>query len=146
MTKPVTPINWTALESPLNEPPLFFIEPRDNDPRPEDARQNEGVTAARKSGLYVCAILNGEKRGQWAKNLARKLGAWWGFPDVVAFGSGRFIAITEWKNGTDMPSQHQIDCMNVLHRLGFPVCVVRNADTWMDWLRDCGAPVRERAV
>lgn len=128
-------------ENPLDEPPLFYIEPRDKDPRPEDARQGEWVGKARKRGLYVCAILNGEKRGQWALNLARKLGAWWGFPDAAVIGP-KFIAFIEWKDGTSMPRQHQIDCMNALHRFGFPVAVFRNAGPAMDWLVEVGAPVR----
>lgn len=141
-------IDWAALESehPLKAVPLFYIEPRDKDPRSETDRQQEGVTRARKAGLYVCAILNGEKRGQWALNLARKLGAWWGFPDCIVFGPGRFIAIAEWKDGTEQPKQHQVDCMNLLHRLGFPVAVFRTADGFMNWLAQIGAPVRERAA
>ena len=133
------------LETPLKEAPLFYIEPRDKDAKSEDARQGEWVVSARRAGLYVCAILNGEKRGQWAKNLARKLGAWWGFPDAIVLGRG-FIAFIEWKDGTAMPKQHQIDCLNALHRMGFPVAVFRNPGPAMDWLRLIGAPVRERAA
>jgi hypothetical protein len=134
------------LESPLHEAPLFYIEPRDRDPRAEDERQREWVVAARKSGLYVCAVLNGEKRGQWALNLARRLGAWWGFPDAIAIGRGRFIAFLEWKDGTEQPKQHQIDCMNLLWRMGFPVGVFRTSERAMAWLDDAGAPIRERAA
>jgi hypothetical protein len=38
------------LESPLDEAPLFFVEERDNDPRPEIDRQAEFIKAARKAG------------------------------------------------------------------------------------------------
>lgn len=139
-------IDWSALESPLSQEPMFFIEPRDKDPRPESDRQQEWVASARRDGLHVCAVLNGEKRGQWALNLARKLGAWWGFPDAIVLGGGAFIAFIEWKDGTEMPKQHQVDCMNLLHRLGFNVALFRNAAPAMDWLRECGAPTRARVA
>ena len=127
---------WADLETPLSEAPLFFIEPRDNDPAPEEDRQGEAVATIRRTFPHarVVAILNGERRGQWALNLARKLGAWWGFPDLIVLAP-RKIAMIEMKNGKDMPKQHQIDCMNWLHRSGFAVGVFRTADSAIAFLR-----------
>lgn len=134
------------LETPLKEAPLFPCEPRDKDLTSEADRQGQARKRVRSAGLYFAAVLNGEKRGQWALNLARKLGAWWGFPDAIVVGPNRFIAFIEFKDGTDRLQQHQIDCLNILHRLGFPVCMARSADFVMEFLRSAGAPIRERAA
>jgi hypothetical protein len=127
------------LESPLDEAPLFYIEPRDSDLSLEIDRQAAFVSAARKAGFKVAAITNGEMRGIKALNRANREGAWWGFPDLAVFGPGRFVAFPEFKNGKAMPKQHQIEALNALHRLGFPVGVFRTPGRAMAWLLECAA-------
>lgn len=129
----------------LYEEPIFHIDARDNDPAPEEDRQAAFVKAARRSGIKIAAVPNDGKRGQKARNLAAKLGAWWGFGDTVAFASGAKVAVLEFKNGRRMPEQHQIDCLNALARMGIPVGVFRRADSAIAFLHENGFPVGRAA-
>lgn len=130
---------FADLETPLAEAPLFFIEPKDSNPASEADRQAELVATIKRTFPQArpVAILNGEKRGQWALNLARRLGAWWGFPDLLVLAP-RKIAMIEMKNGKDMPKQHQVDVLNWLHRSGFAVGVFRTSDSAIAFLRKQG--------
>lgn len=139
----MTEADLDALECSLNEAPLFHIDERDDDPAPEADRQAAFVKDARRCGIRIAAVPNDGKRGLKALNLARKLGAWWGFGDTVAFAPGPLVAVLEWKNGKRPPDQHQIDCLNVLHRMGVPVGVFRRADSAMAFLGAHGFPVQE---
>jgi hypothetical protein len=124
---------------PLTEAPLFWIEPRDKDPRPEDDRQGEFARIIRGTpGVHIAAVLNDHNWGQRALNRANKLGAWWGFGDTIVFGEPCLVAVLEFKNGTAMPKQHQVDALNTLHRLGFPVAVARSAGWAIEFLRNAG--------
>jgi hypothetical protein len=130
---------------PLTEAPLFWIEPRDRDLASEDDRQGEFARIIRGTpGVHIAAVLNDGKRGQKALNRANKLGAWWGFGDTIVFAEPRLVAVIEFKNGTAMPKQHQVDCLNALHRMGFPVAVCRTAAGAIAFLRDNGFPVEVR--
>jgi hypothetical protein len=131
---------WADLETPLAEEPLFHIDERDRDPASEDDRQAEFVKRARAAGLRVAAVPNERQWGMKAWNRAKRLGAWWGFGDTIVFARERRVAVLEWKNGTRMPEQHQVDCLNALHRMGFPVGVFRRADSALAWLRAQGFP------
>ena len=122
------------LESPLDEAPLFFIEPKDRDTASEVERQARFIKEARKAGFKPVAIVNGALRGMKALNRAKREGAWWGFPDLAVLGPDRFVALVEFKNGKSMPAAHQVGCMNTLHRLGFPVAVFRTPERAMAWL------------
>jgi hypothetical protein len=134
MTSP----DFFPADEPLTEAPLFWIEPRDKDPASEDDRQGAFASAIRsRPGVHIAAVLNDGKRGQKALNRANKLGAWWGFPDCIVVASGR-VAFVEFKNGTAMPKQHQVDALNTLHRLGFPVAVARSAGWAIEFLRGAG--------
>lgn len=145
MTAPPSELtNWDALETPLYEEPLFHIDERDNDPASEDDRQGEFARIIRATpGVRIAAFLNDHNWGQKALNRARKLGAWWGFPDSGVLAEPRLIAFCEFKNGKRMPEQHQVDCLNALHRMGFPVGVFRRADSALAFLAEQGFPVAE---
>jgi hypothetical protein len=135
-------IDFSHLEQPLHEAPLFPIEPRDKDPRSEDDRQGEFARIIRgTAGVSIAAVLNDHDWGQRALNRANKLGAWWGFGDTIVFAGPRMAAVVEFKNGTAMPKQHQVDALNVLHRMGFPVAVARTAEWAIAWLAEQGFPV-----
>lgn len=134
----MTAFDYFPADEPLTEEPLFWIEPRDSDPRSEDDRQGEFAKAIRsRPGVRIAAILNDHDWGQKMLNRANKLGAKWGFPDTIIYAAGR-IAFIEFKNGRRMPEQHQVDCLNDLHRLGFPVAVCRTAEGALRWLEGEG--------
>jgi len=136
----------TLEHEPLYEEPLFFIEPKDRDPADEATRVSifRNVLRSAAPQAMVVGIPNAANRGQWAKNQAKKEGAYWGFPDLVVLAPSGImspidrplVAFLEFKAGQTMPAQHQIDCLNRLHRMGFPVGVFRNAETAVRFLRD----------
>ena len=125
---------------PLDEEPLFFIETRDRDKMDELGRVVLFRQLVRKAApnIMLVAIPNA-RRGQWAKNQARREGAVWGAPDMLALAPGK-IAFLEWKAGDGKPAAHQIAVLNRLHRMGFPVGVFRQPETALRWLRDQGFP------
>lgn len=133
---------FDVLDEPLTEEPLFHIDERDRDPASEDDRQGAFAALVRKTpGLWIASVPNERGWGMRAWNRAKKLGAWWGFPDTIVTAEPRLAAMLEFKNGTRMPEQHQIRCLNALHRMGFPVGVFRRADSAMEFLRRHGFPV-----
>lgn len=128
-----------AIECDLDAEPMFHIDPTDSEPESEIERQVQFRSQCRMLMPHVLlvAIPNAGKRGQKALNQARREGAIWGFPDMLAFVPGK-VAGLEWKNGKKPPEQHQIDVLNRLHRMGFPVGVFRRADSAVAWLRKEG--------
>jgi hypothetical protein len=137
---------WDTLESPLDEPPMFHVDERDRDPASEHARQSELVKRLRGAGLHVIAIPNARAWGMKAWNKAKAEGVLWGAPDLIVNGPRRLVAYIEMKNGREMPEQHQVDCLNSLHRFGFPVGVFRRADSALAWLREQGFPIRTKEL
>jgi len=129
----------TLEHEPLYEAALFFIEPKDRDPADEATRVSifRNVLRSVAPQAMVVGVPNAANRGQWAKNQAKKEGAYWGFPDLMVLAPGR-IAFLEFKSGQTMPAQHQIDCLNRLHRMGWPVGVFRSAGGAVEWLRGLG--------
>lgn len=137
-------IDFSHLETSLKEEPLFPIEVKDRGPASEDDRQGAFASIIRSTpGVSIAAILNDHDWGQKGLNRARKLGSWWGFPDAAVVASPRLIAFCEFKNGTAMPKQHQVDALNTLHRMGFPVGVFRTARGALAFLREQGFPIAE---
>lgn len=141
-------MNWADLESPLDEPPLFSIEPRDRDPRSEHDRQCELVRRLRGLGLKVTATPNARAWGMKAWNRAKAEGVEWGAADLTISATGGLTAYLEMKNGREMPEQHQVDWLNIRHRMGFAVGVFRTAEGAIAFLRERGllpAEVRDAA-
>jgi hypothetical protein len=132
--------DWGALETALDEKPLFFVEARDKDAASELARVKRFRSLFRKhfSGARIVAIPNGGIRSQRALNQARSEGAAWGFPDMLAIGSSPFIPVMEWKSGTGALKQHQISWMNWMHSRGHPVGMFRVPETAIAWLFEKG--------
>jgi hypothetical protein len=134
--------DWSDLESPLDEKPLFFIEPKDRDPASEFDRQRRFVNHMRRhcKGCLVAAVPNGSKDSDWSRQRKIAEGMLPGFPDlIVTWNHGVFFP--EFKNGDELPAQKQIDVLNRLHRMGFRVGVYRTAETLLQHLADAGAPV-----
>lgn len=89
--------------------------------------------------VSIVAIPNGGKRGQKALNQARREGAAWGFPDVMALAPGK-VAFLEFKAEKGTLSANQEDWLDRLHTLGFPCGVFRDADKALAFLREHGFP------
>jgi hypothetical protein len=117
-----------ALETPLKPTldPRVYVEPKDRDPASEDDRQSRFV--------------NRVKRGQWERNKAMREGLAIGWPDVGIVWAGAEARI-EFKNGSEMPRDEQIETLNWLVDRGHPVAVCRTADGALRWLGSIGAPL-----
>lgn len=137
---------WAEIETPINEAPLFPIEPRDRIEVSEHWRQSVVVQRCSRLGLHAAAVPNARAWGMKAWNKAKKEGVRWGHSDLIITGRDRFCAFVEMKDGLAWPEQHQIDFLNYKVRQGFPCAVARSADWLEEWLRSCGAPVMERAA
>lgn len=136
---------WADLESSLDPVPMFHIDEKDSDPASEDDRQGAFARIIRATpGVQIAAILNDHNWGQKGLNRARKLGAWWGFPDSGVFAEPRMVAFCEFKNGKKMPERHQVECLNTLHGMGFPVGVFRRPESAIAFLAKHGFPVEVR--
>lgn len=129
--------DYLPADEQLAEPPLFPVDERDRDPKSEHARQCEVVKACRSRGLTVFAIPNARAWGMKAWNKAVAEGVRWGAPDLVICGRGQ-TCFAEMKNGRAMPEQHQVECLNALHRMGFAVGVFRRADSVLAFLGERG--------
>lgn len=90
--------------------------------------------------VKVVAIPNAAKRGQKAMNRARREGAAWGFPDMMAIAPGR-VAFLEFKreHGGKV-SDGQGDWLALLASYGFACGVFNDADAALDFLRFHGFP------
>lgn len=138
--------DWSALETPLNEAPLFLVEPPDGRKDwGELPRQTELFRLMRMSAPSVqgYAIPNAGKRNPM---LAKREGIRAGLFDTE-WPWNRGIAWIEMKgydkNGRPGElSQAQIDWGNMMTRCGFPVACFFDPVNAINWLRDQGAPVR----
>lgn len=116
---------------------VFHIDPRNaQGPKDELAAQvafrRKMATLAPKA--LVAAVPNAGKRSAWESRQRAKEGLIKGFPDILVLFGGRTLGL-EFKSGTGQPSDEQIETLNRLHRLGFPVGIFRSADTALDWTR-----------
>jgi hypothetical protein len=133
-----------ALETPLKPTldPRVYVEPKDRDPASEDDRQSRFVNRVKRDhkACKVYAVPNGAKRGQWERNKAMREGLAIGWPDVGIVWAGAEARI-EFKNGSEMPRDEQIETLNWLVDRGHPVAVCRTADGALRWLGSIGAPL-----
>lgn len=116
----------------------FHVDPRDNAcSKDELAHQVTFRTRMRTiaPAVLLVGIPNAGRRTPWEQRQRAKEGLAPGFPDMIALHGSR-TALLEFKSGTGALSPAQIDMLNKLVRLGFPVGVFRSADTAVDWLRD----------
>lgn len=90
-------------------------------------------------GVRIVAIPNAGKRGQKALNQARREGAAWGFPDVMALWAGG-VAFIEFKASNGVVSDNQAEWLDRLTDMGFPATVSRDPDHALEFLRAAGAP------
>lgn len=143
---------FAALETPLDEKPLFYVEQPGKpplDPRtwPEEFRQREFVSYVRRKypQLVLSSFANEGKRGPRMAAKMKGLGLLAGMPDTVVLWDGG-MAFIEWK-GWDASgragrlSVQQIETCNRIHRNGHAVACLFSARTALEWLREQGAPI-----
>lgn len=137
---------FDALEEPYKEVlnPAIYVEPKDRSPESEDSRQATFVATMRRTAkaCRVCAVPNGAKRSRWEAAKAKREGLLPGEPDTEITWADAPTARIEFKNGTKMPSEDQIEALNWYHLRGHPVAVCRTAEGAIAWLASIGAPVR----
>lgn len=110
------------------------------------------VAAFRKRCYYgapavqVVAIPNAAKRTPWAARQAKKEGLRTGFPDVLCLWPGGGVCFIEFKTGKGRLTEAQEEWADRLVRYGHRYALCRSADEAVDFLRLCGAPVREQAA
>lgn len=92
------------------------------------------------------AIPNAAKRTQWAARQAKREGLATGFPDCMCIWADGGICFLEFKTPKGRLSDNQAEWIERLAERGHRVAVVRSIDDAVAFLRDCGAPVLERAA
>jgi len=115
----------------------FHVDPRNaQDDRDELAIQTLFRNRMRMlaPAVMLVAVPNAGKRTAWERRQRAKEGMVAGFPDLIALHDGR-TALLEFKRGDGALSTVQIETLNRLVRLGFPVAVFRQADTAVEWLQ-----------
>lgn len=128
------------LHEELNEPPLFFIEPKDRFPDSEDKRQRQIVAECRRLGLFVAHIPQSGRRSDYERTKLHRNGAIAGIPDLyISWTGGQYWA--EMKDGKSGPSRAQTDVMNDLTRRNIPCGVHRGWESLEPRLIAAGAPI-----
>jgi hypothetical protein len=96
--------------------------------------------------VMVVAVPNAARRTVWEARRAKQEGLAAGFPDLMAIWPGgiAFVEMKRVKGGT--VSDNQREWIERLQGYGFPAAVCRGADAAMAFLRDAGAPIRERVA
>jgi hypothetical protein len=116
---------------------VFHIDPRNaqgpKDELGEQVRYRAQVARLAPKALLV-GIPNAGKRSAWEARQRAREGLVKGFPDMLLMFNGRTLGL-EFKSGTGQPSDAQIETLNKMHRLGFPVGIFRSAETALEWTR-----------
>ena len=97
--------------------------------------------------VKLVAVPNAARRTQWEARRAKAEGLAAGFPDLVAMWPGGGVAFIEMKRlKGGVISPNQADWIDLLGRYGFAAAVCPGADAAIAFLRQCGAPIRDRAA
>lgn len=96
--------------------------------------------------VSMVAIPNAGKRTRWAAAQAKKEGMATGFPDCMCIWPGAGVCFIEFKTPKGRLSDNQVEWIGRLDDRGHKVCIARSVDEALDFLRQCGAPVLERAA
>lgn len=164
MADHMTLADLDALESPLVEEPLFFVEAPGKpgpDPKlwPEEERQAAFVTFLRRTSplITVRAIRNEGKRGLKEQRQMKRTGLLAGTFDCFACwnvthateDSPQTLTWIEWKgfDARGRPgalSPAQIAFGNDMTRKGFKVACFYTVKPALEWLRSLGAPIQGR--
>jgi hypothetical protein len=122
-------------------PVQWHEDPRDKDPRPEDARQSAFLREARKlcPAVDIVAVPNSGNRGQKALNQRLREGMRPGALDLFATWPGG-VAFLEFKDGSGAPDANQRDRLRLYLRQGHHCGVFRQEASAIAALRRWGAP------
>ena len=127
----------------MNSPLAFHIDP----PAIADTGDELSIQIKFRNRMHtlapkvmLVAVPNAGKRSAWEGRTRKREGMVKGFPDMMALHDGQSYFL-EFKAGKGRLSDDQMDCLNRLVRLDFPVGVFRSADTAVDWLREHGVPI-----
>ena len=147
-------IDWGALETPLDEKPLFPVQEPDG--RKNEAELPRCVMFLRLMRTFAprCIVYANSNAGRRNPLQARREGIVAGVFDYTVVWtpeSHLLIAGVAWvemkgysKAGTaGKLSQAQIDFGNALHRAGHLCAAFFDPVAAVNWLRSIGAPVRE---
>lgn len=96
--------------------------------------------------VRVVAVPNAAKRTQWAVNQAKREGMSSGFPDVLCVWPGGGVAFIEFKTPKGRVTENQNDWHEWLDENGHRVAVARSPEEAIAFLRNCGAPIMEKAA
>jgi hypothetical protein len=133
---------WSSLEHDDDQPPRFFIEPRDKSAMSETKRQEAFVNWMRvhAPAVRIVASANGFLRTDYQRLKAKREGMDAGASDLAIFWNhGSYFA--EFKDGQAMPTDGQVRWLNWMHAAGFRVGVYRNRVTLIRALVEAGAPI-----
>ena len=141
-------IDWTALESPLSEPPRFYVQAPDGiKDWSEDARQVAFFTMLHRVAPKVMAH-HIKNEGNYNHAKAAKSGVVSGVLDIGVYGEFPLAAVIEMKGYTKAGvagklSPQQIKWGNKLFDRGWPVACFFCPYAALRWLREQGFPVGE---
>lgn len=96
--------------------------------------------------VSVVAVPNAARRTQWEVSRAKKEGLSPGFPDVICIWPEGGLCFIEFKAGNGQLTEAQAEWGERLLDRGFRYSVCRTADEAVAFLRECGAPIQERAA
>ena len=131
-----------------DEPPrIWHIDPKDDDPRDELARQSAFLRDVRIicPAVDIIAVPNAGKRSPWAAQKAKREGLTAGALDLGCAWEGGRVAFLEFKDGKKMPTPAQRERLDRYVRQGHLCGVFRQEASALGALRRWGAPflVRE---
>ena len=144
-------MTWASLESLLNEPPRFYVQPPDGiKDWSEDDRQRAFFSTLHKVAPKVMAH-HTKNEGNYNHVAAAKSGVVAGVFDITVYGEFPLAAMIELKGyrksgkAGDL-SQKQIDWGNKMFDRGWPVACFFDPYDALRWLRDRGFPIGEFSV
>ena len=114
----------------------FHTDPRNKDPRKEDAIQAAFLRDMRMVApkVLLVGVPNAGKRSAWEGRQRKREGLRKGFPDIMALWNG-MSAFLEFKSGVGSMKPEQIDMLNDLTRHNFPCGMFRDEQTAIAWLQ-----------
>lgn len=142
---------WAALETPLDAPPRFFVEPRDGRKDWSEDKRLETFFAQLHWRAPSVMAHHVKNEGRYNHALAKRRGVVAGVFDVAVYGEAPLCAVIELKGYTSAGragalSQAQIDWGNAMFDRGWHVACFFDPHAAIEWLRGLGFAVRGRVT